>query len=399
MKDTGNFLFLEPFFGGSHRDFAEGLIEHSRHRIELCSLPARFWKWRMRGAALYFAHKVSDPRKYDGLIVTDLMSLADLKALWGAACPPALLYFHENQLTYPLAPGESMDYQFGFTDLTSALAAEGILFNSRTHFDSFFSLLPRFLRMMPEYVPAWAVPAIRAKAAVLYPGCRFEPVSDIPPRGHGPPQPPLIIWNHRWEFDKNPGAIFVALDALVRRGVEFRLCLLGESHRIVPKEFLAARERLGRRIVRYGYVRSKEDYLGWLKKGDVVVSTSLQENFGIATVEAVHCGCTPLLPNRLSYPELIPVSLHGDFLYRDEEELVCKLERVLRAAAAGDKELRKVTRTLALEMNRYAWKNMIPAYDEALAALRAPLGALTRRRTPEEGGPPGPPAPGPGRQW
>jgi glycosyltransferase involved in cell wall biosynthesis len=396
MEDTGNFLFLESFFGGSHRDFAEGLIEHSRHRLELVTLPARFWKWRMRGAALYFAHKVSDPRKYDGLVVTDLMSLSDLKALWGAACPPALLYFHENQLTYPLAPGESMDYQFGFTDLTSALAAERILFNSQTHFRGFFALLPRFLRMMPEYVPAWAVPAIRAKAAVLYPGCRFEPAADIPPRGRG--QAPLIIWNHRWEFDKNPAAFFSALEALAGRGVEFRLCLLGESHRIVPREFLTARERLGRRVVHYGYVPSKENYLGWLKKGDVVVSTSLQENFGIATVEAIRWGCTPLLPHRLSYPELIPAALHGDFLYHDEDELVGKLERVLRALAAGDEELRKVTRTLALDMNRYAWKNMIPAYDEALEALRrSPRGGFTRRRTPQADGPPGPPAPGPGR--
>ena len=51
----GRFLLLEPFFGGSHREFAEGLIEHSRHAIELRTLPARFWKWRLRGAALYLA--------------------------------------------------------------------------------------------------------------------------------------------------------------------------------------------------------------------------------------------------------------------------------------------------------------------------------------------------------
>ncbi|MGD9334817.1 MAG: DUF3524 domain-containing protein, partial [Desulfobacterales bacterium] len=37
------FLFLEPFFGGSHKDFAQGLVSHSRHRIDLVALPARFW--------------------------------------------------------------------------------------------------------------------------------------------------------------------------------------------------------------------------------------------------------------------------------------------------------------------------------------------------------------------
>jgi len=378
MKTTGDFLFLESFFGGSHRDFARGLIEHSRHHFELFTLPARFWKWRMRGAALYFSRRVAAPEKYDGLIVTDLMSLADLKALWGPACPPALLYFHENQLSYPLAPGESMDYQFGFTDITSALSAERILFNSRTHYQAFFDRLPRFLNMMPEKVPRWAVREIRARAGVLYPGCRFEPASGIAARRGRPQEPPLIIWNHRWEFDKDPAAFFAALDELVRRGVAFRLCLLGESHQIVPKEFLAARERLGERIVHYGYVPGKKSYSSWLEQGDIVVSTARQENFGIAVVEAVRRGCTPLLPRRLSYPEIIPEELHADFLYGDHEKLADRLEAMLAMRAAGDAELLEKTARLTLAMNRYAWKAMIPAYDEELASL---MGKRAHRRS------------------
>jgi hypothetical protein len=51
-------LFLEPFYGGSHKVFADGLIHHSRHAAHLFQLPARFWKWRMRGAALHFLHSV-----------------------------------------------------------------------------------------------------------------------------------------------------------------------------------------------------------------------------------------------------------------------------------------------------------------------------------------------------
>ena len=109
LKTELKFLFLEPFFGGSHREFAEGLISGSQYDIDLLTLPARFWKWRMRGAALYFVKKVVDLQGYAGLISTDLMSLSDFKALTMGNCPPALVYFHENQLTYPLAPGENMD--------------------------------------------------------------------------------------------------------------------------------------------------------------------------------------------------------------------------------------------------------------------------------------------------
>ena len=51
-------LYLEAFFGGSHRAFAEGLQRHSRHQIELITLPDRFWKWRMRGAALQMIPRI-----------------------------------------------------------------------------------------------------------------------------------------------------------------------------------------------------------------------------------------------------------------------------------------------------------------------------------------------------
>ncbi|MDA3941475.1 MAG: DUF3524 domain-containing protein, partial [Spirochaetia bacterium] len=48
-------LFLESFYSGSHKAFADGLIKNSKHNIEILTMPARFWKWRMKGAALYFA--------------------------------------------------------------------------------------------------------------------------------------------------------------------------------------------------------------------------------------------------------------------------------------------------------------------------------------------------------
>ncbi|MBN1834348.1 MAG: DUF3524 domain-containing protein [Spirochaetales bacterium] len=363
----GRFLFLEPFFGGSHREFAEGLVAHSRHEIELHTLPARFWKWRLRGAALYLAGRLPAPRGYDGLITTGLLSLSDLKALWGEACPPALVYFHENQLTYPLAPGERMDYQFGFTDITTALAADRVLFNSRSHYDAFFAQLPAFLRRMPEYRPRWVIEAIRGRSGVLYPGCRFAPSDPIPLAPPG--QVPLVIWNHRWEFDKDPGAFFAALEEAAGRGARFELALLGENYQKVPKAFLRARERWGAGIAQYGYVEERREYRRWLERGAVVISTARQENFGIAVVEAVRRGCAPLLPGRLSYPELIPPAFHDDFLYADHAELVDKLVRLLTELPLPESPWGGKVRALAECMNRYAWDGLIGIYDAELDRL------------------------------
>ena len=364
MKTKLKFLFLEPFFGGSHREFATGLIAHSKHRIDLVTLPARFWKWRMRGAALYFLKKITDLESYHGLITTDLMSLSDFKALTPGQCPPTLVYFHENQLTYPLAPGEHADYQYGFTDITTALAADRILFNSRTHSDAFFEGLPGFLNMMPEYRPHWVVDEIRTKAGVLYPGCRLTDgrvsLPELPPGSA-----PLIIWNHRWEFDKNPNAFFDALDAVLAEGAEFRLALLGENFQAKPKAFIQASSRYGRRIVQYGYVESREQYLNWLQQGSIIISTAEQENFGIAVIEAVRYGCLPLLPDRLAYPEIIPQDFHSRVLYRNQADLVQKLSHLI-----WDYSKFKDMRTrLSNAMAHFAWENLIDRYDDELDKL------------------------------
>ncbi|UCH23868.1 MAG: DUF3524 domain-containing protein [Deltaproteobacteria bacterium] len=360
------FVFIEPFFGGSHRDFAKGLISHSRYRIELFTLPARFWKWRMRGAALYFAKKISLLNQYDGIITTNLMSLSDFRALRENGCPPALVYFHENQLTYPLAPAERMDYQFGFTDITTALAANRIIFNSCTHFDAFFSLIPGFIGMMPEYQPKWVIDAIRAKADVIYPGCRFPATT---PKLKALPlsadETPLIIWNHRWEFDKNPEDFFHALNAVLKKNLDFHLALLGENFQTVPKAFLAAKDQYKKRIVRYGYEKSKEKYRKWLQRGAIVISTARQENFGISVVEAIRSGCIPLLPHRLSYPEIIPAEYHDDFLYKDQADLIDKLTFVLTHL----KSLESKREQISNAMGRYAWANCIDRYDHELERL------------------------------
>ena len=382
-------LFLNPFHGGSHRVFAEGWVRRSRHAFTLATMPARFWKWRMRGAALHFARKVGDPAAFDALVVTDLMSLSDLKALWGAACPPALAYFHENQLSYPLPPGETIDYQFGFTDVTTGLAAARVLFNSRFQHDAFFAGLPGFIRMMPEYNPTWVVEAIRSRAGVRHPGCEFPagPPDLRPPdtgsagrgdAGRGDAAP-LVVWNHRWEFDKDPPAFFAALDAVLARGVEFRLALLGENFQVVPKEFIAARERFGARIVQYGFVESRADYLDWLRQGRVVVSTAIQENFGMSIVEAIRMGCHPLLPDRLSYPEILPREFHADCLYASPRELADRLAALLarpsqgsRAASgragsgAADTGLRH---RLADAMGIHAWDAVVEAFDAEIDAI------------------------------
>ena len=348
-------LFLESFYGGSHRDFADGLSENTRHSVDFVTLPAARWKWRIRGAALTFFEKAPDPRAYDLIFVTDMISLADLKALWPPPTPPIILYMHENQISYPVPPGTRLDYHFGISNITSALAADRIIFNSNFHMCTFLDALPAFLCLFPEYRPMWVIEEIKKKSSVLYPGCRFisAPVSTHR-RGSGPKK---VVWNHRWEFEKKPDLFFSVLDEVDDAGIDFELIIMGENFQKVPGVFASASERYGERLLNYGYVESRKEYYRWLGEGDVVISTAIEENFGISMIEAMRMGCFPLLPERLAYPEVLPKEFHDECLYSTKEDLVSRLKKNLTNPRT------ELSGKIPAAMDRYAWKNVIEEYD------------------------------------
>ena len=357
-------LFLEPFFGGSHKNFALGFKAHSCHEVTLVTLPDRFWKWRMRGAALYFVNQVKDFSGYDAVIVTDMMDLTDFLSLAGKDLPPVLMYFHENQLSYPLASNQKKDFHLGFTNIISAFAADKVFFNSKFHFNDFIGAASRLIKQMPDYRPKWMIEQIRKKTQVIYPGCCFETgLIDLKERDM---KKPLIIWNHRWEYDKNPEFFFEVLGCLKEKDIPFSLALLGERYDIFPDVFKEAKEKFKNEIVVYGYVESRNEYLSWLKKGAIVVSCAIQENFGISVVEAVRFGCIPLLPNRLSYPEIMPEELHSAILYRTKEDLLEKIESIL----FNYQEYLPLQKKMSIKLERFSWEIIVKQYDKALKKLK-----------------------------
>jgi len=213
---------------------------------------------------------------------------------------------------------------FGFTNLSTALAADRLVFNSAFHREEFLGGIAPFLAAMPDHRPGRLFEGLREKAAVVYPGIDCDALGRRPAKSGGGPL--TILWNHRWEFDKGPEVFFDALRRLVAEGADFRVRLLGENFQVKPKPFLEAREFLGERLVNFGYLEKREDYIAALRSSDVVVSTARQEFYGIAVLEGAYCGCRPLLPDRLSYRELFP----REYLYGSDGEFYETLQSFLR---------------------------------------------------------------------
>ncbi len=345
---------IEPFYGGSHKKWLDNLAKHATIDVKCFTLSAHHWKWRMAAGAVELAEKVN--REVDipaYIFVTDMLDLALFKSLlrYDYQHIKIGIYFHENQLTYPWNDKKhrERDRQFALKNFTSLLVADDVIFNSSYHRDCVFDALPEFLNAFPDNLDGERIEGIRLKSRVLSPGIdttELETVSDAERHAN------RILWNHRWEHDKNPDDFFEILFELKDEGVEFELAVIGERFKTSPIIFEKAKEVLSKEIVAWGYLPNRQEYIRCLKSSALLPVTSNQEFFGISVMEAAFCGVKPLLPKRLSYPSIFS---DKSLFYESKDELKAMIKR----------DLANINRfQLPSEFDEHSWSVLIHEYEK-----------------------------------
>ena len=364
-------LIIEPYFTGSHKAWLKSFKKNSSHSIKLITMKGQFWKWRMHGGAITLAKEFNSINYLPDLIIaTDMLDLPNFVSLTRKKISgiPIVLYFHENQITYPWTKEDrdhlkNRDKHYGFINYASALSADYILFNSKFHMDSFLIELPKFLKQFPDYNEIETVETIKSKSHVLYLGMDLSALNKVKIEKEKNDNP-IILWNHRWEYDKNPELFFSILKTVNSNDIKFSLVIIGENFSKSPSVFNEAKIIFKEKIIKWGYVRSKKEYAKWLWKADIIPVTSNQEFFGASVMEAIYCNTWPILPNRLTYPELIPQNLHNSHLYNNKDELTKKLMWALYNISTVRK------RKLRFISQPYDWKSMAPVYDKTMDKIR-----------------------------
>ncbi|XP_078609532.1 tRNA-queuosine alpha-mannosyltransferase-like isoform X1 [Branchiostoma floridae x Branchiostoma japonicum] len=503
----GEILLIEPFYGGSHKQLIDLLCEEIPGCVKVV-LPAKKWHWRARTSALYISQQIPHQHNFSVLFASSVLNLAELLALRPDLTQlRKLLYFHENQLVYPIRKHQDRDFQYGYNQVLSCLVADVVLFNSKYNLDTFLSSIKTHFNIMPDCRPKGLAEQIRPKCQVLYfpinfpahrKGCHridvktstissdhglpcagqlktmddtgttsldctdtnclllstaekstddmrndfvlyakrsdeedaqltatssldntskesndfkmltavssengeklnkhrmniqaempssvgncvkndqdlSEKIGKPPSSDHktATPEPyddqqgdlmkrkdgPLhIVWPHRWEHDKNPDLFFHTLYQLEEEGCSFAVSVLGQEYTDVPEIFAEAAGRLKGKIHQWGHLAAKEDYYRLLNQADVVVSTADHEFYGVSMLEAVYCGCYPLCPNRLVYPEIFP----KECLYNTPQQLKKRLRDFCRRPQLARKH------TINLAIHQYSWEGLAEEYRRLL---------------------------------
>ncbi|XP_044525827.1 glycosyltransferase-like domain-containing protein 1 isoform X2 [Gracilinanus agilis] len=440
-------LIIEAFYGGSHKQLVD-LLQEEIEDCVLYTLPAKKWHWRARTSALYFSQNVPVSDNYRILFASSVLNLTELTALRpDLGKLKKVLYFHENQLVYPVQKCQERDFQYGYNQILSCLVADVVVFNSAFNMESFLTSIGKFMKLIPDHRPKNLESIIRPKCQVLYFPIKFPDVSRFMPehkmthfkktfglKGNEDDTPltglpfqqkirvmeslmknshlnfesglcevqsgshttqrdslsnplakleeanktslsknsdpcqeedkqhetfnlcnilsgtdehlrPLhIVWPHR-EHDKDPESFFRSLLRLQEAGLSFHVSVLGETFTEVPGIFSEAKKALGSSVLHWGYLPSKDDYFQALCMADVVISTAKHEFFGVAMLEAVYCGCYPLCPKDLVYPEIFP----AEYLYSTPEQLFKRLQNFCKRPDILRKHLYKG------EMARFSW--------------------------------------------
>lgn len=363
-------LLLEPFYIGSHKKWADDFKKYSRHSIDILGLSGHHWKWRMHGGAITLANTfMSSDIQPDVILASDMMDLNIFLSLTRTKTYgiPTAIYFHENQLNYPWSPTDAdvklkRDNHYAFINYCSALSANKIFFNSQYHQSAFLKELPSFLKAFPDNNNLTSVELIRNKSEVLPLGMDLKRLDEFRHYENQKEKRCVILWNHRWEYDKNPDRFFNALFEIAERGIDFKLVVLGEQFEKYPPIFDEAKRKLDDKILHFGYAETFEEYAKWLWVADLLPVTSVQDFFGGSVVEAMYCNVVPFLPNRLAYTEHIPEKFHSTFFYA-EEDFVNKLQRRIM-----DVKYLRVMDTLQYA-SKYDWQLQIEQYDTAMDKL------------------------------
>ena len=327
-------LLVETFFKGSHKKWALELKNNLQTKsdilLDILCVDSLSWKEAM---TYDFKTVQLESTQYDLVITSSMVNLSNFKSLFRIPAPH-IIYFHENQIAYPWTKNDKNGKRPLYTEIQieSARLAQHLVFNSEFNMNSFTHF--------------------KDKSSILPLGIDIKRIKSNKTRKN---EKLTILWNHRWEYDKNPQYFFETLSSL-KKDTDFNLIVTGESPFHVENiHFQKAREEFKDNIIHFGYAKSLDEYYKLLWRSHLSIVTSHHDFFGLSVCESTLCDVLNILPMRLAYPEHF---LEHNNFYKNDKELK---KLIKRFKAEGLKTRHKI--------DSYDWDIVIESYIDLFKKL------------------------------
>jgi len=206
-----------------------------------------------------------------------------------------------------------------YTELGWVASMDGIFVGTQYHKDAFIE------RRIKPYAAAEDVKSLSDKIHVTGNPMFYEDY-----RGFDLPKENKIIISNRFDWEKRPNVSLQFVYLLKKRHPDWEIVVTTSRPKFKSnKQWLVelARNMEADGIIKIKEGLSKEEYHRELATSKVMLSNSIEENFGYCVAEALHYNTAPVLPNKLSHPEL--VSNDQMFLFDDEDDIVDKVEKIM----------------------------------------------------------------------
>lgn len=300
MSSQLNILALEPYYGGARRRMLQALQRLSRHEWTVLKLPARRVERRLAASSRWFAELIhrGEISGFDLLFTSEMLNLSDLQRIVPKlGRKPSIVFFHENQTP---GPDRDLTTALDTVNLTSAMAATEIWFNSQYHLDAFIAKAQYMVRRNPETVGKDPASELRHKAQVIAPPVelsrmyeslagRIRPIRD----------PRTLLFDLRCGGAAAAEMVAKIADRLDLRGEPFNLITIGPDRWLpasLPRTNVTDRDEAGQYRA--------------LHQAGVFISLQVGATTDELFIPAMAAGCWPVVPEDAFYAESLPPMCH-----------------------------------------------------------------------------------------
>jgi glycosyltransferase involved in cell wall biosynthesis len=167
----------------------------------------------------------------------------------------------------------------------------------------------------------------------------------------------------RIDKDKNLELLLKALSILKKKYYP-KVLVVGDGPDLVRMQNLVSESGLNEYVDFKGYISKIEDKIDAYTKAKIFVSTSKTEGFPVSLLEAMCCGCVPLVSNVGDIADAIEQGVNG-YLFDDTDnpkELILYLSKLFDNKSQlirMSEESRKINRKISVNKNTEIWNGVL----------------------------------------